>query len=237
MQQLEYRPQPDQQANRGGAPRSQVILIVALLLFSVAGLASGFSVGALTRTQHNNQNNTQPVTSIQPPTKQQVTPQVTKTVDLIAVGIGCPKPITPIPSAAQIADSTTTYTVEAQIVDKSIEKKSACGIGKALKAPGITCKIWITKDQDSLRHLKETSNKLLTDLNKLPDAFPHENTNTLLFNGSSQVQNCNPNGTTNWKYSIASNTDPGTYFIAVLADWKGILQNWAWIQINIMKAN
>ncbi|HEY5004473.1 MAG TPA: hypothetical protein VII61_15025 [Ktedonobacteraceae bacterium] len=237
MQQLEYRPQPDQQANRGGAPRSQVILIVALLLFSVAGLASGFSVGALTRTQQAKQNNAQTMPAIQPQAKQTAIPQATKTVDLMAVGIGCPKPITPIPSAIQKADNTTTYTLEAQIVDKSIEKQSACGQGKALKVSGITCKIWITKDQDSLRNLKQTSNKLLTDIKKLQGAFPHEKTNTLLFNGNSQVQNCNPNGTTNWKYSIASNTDPGTYFIAVLADWKGILQNWAWIQITVMKAN
>ncbi|MBV9616110.1 MAG: hypothetical protein JO011_13580 [Ktedonobacteraceae bacterium] len=235
MQQLASRPRPDQQANNGGAPRSQVILIVALLLFSVAGLASGFSVGALTRPQQTKQMSTQPTLPIQPQHKQPVTPQVTKTVDILAIGIGCPNITTS--SYAETADNTTTYTIQAQVMDKSIENKTACGQGKPLQAPGVTCRIWLTKDQESLQNLRDSSTQRLMDVATLQAPFPHEKTNILLLDGTPQVQECNSKGETTWKYHLASNTDPGIYFIAVLTDWKGQGWNWKWVSINITKAH
>lgn len=236
MQQLASIPGPDQQANRGGAPRSQVILIIALLLFSVAGLASGFSVGALSRPQQAKQNNTSSMVPIQPQARQAPTPQKTKSVDILAVGIGCPV-ITITPSYAQTVDNTTVYTVEAQAKDESTSKTGSCGVGKPLLAAGITCKIWLTKDVESLQNLQTTSNKMLTDINMLQNTFPHEKTNILLLNGNGQVQNCNASGIATWKYSLAPDTNSGTYFIAVLTDWKGLLANWSWKQITVTKAN
>ena len=235
MQQLASRPRPDQQANNGGAPRSQVILIVALLLFSVAGLASGFSIGALNRPKQTKQASTQNAVPIQSQGNLPVTPQVTKTVDILAVGIGCPSITTS--SYTQTANNTTTYTIEAQVMDKSRENKTACGQGKPLLAPGITCKIWLTNDQKSLQQLGNSSGKRLMDVTKLQDPFPHEKTNTLLLDGASQVQECNSKGATTWKYHLASDTNSGIYFIAVLTDWKGQRLNWTWRQINITKAN
>ena len=112
-----------------------------------------------------------------------------------------------------------------------------CGAGKPLLASGITCKMWLTKDVDSLRNLSQTSNQMLTNVKKLQNAFPNEKDNALLLNGTNQIQNCNPNGATIWKYSIASATDPGTYFIAVLTDWKGLGWNWSWIGVTVTKGN
>src|ERR1700738_1346229 len=88
MQQLEYRPQPDQQANNGGAPRSQGILIVALLLFSVAGLASGFSAGALGRKTGQTAPPTQPA-NIVPSLKGQGATAIPKTKVQVIL-LGCP---------------------------------------------------------------------------------------------------------------------------------------------------
>lgn len=235
MQQLASRPRPDQPVNTGGAPRSQVALIVALLLFSVAGLVSGLSVGAFTRTKPTGTTGTTSTLSVQPQSKQTPITQTTKTVNVLVNGIGCPT-ITPS-SYTLTADNTTTYTIEAQAIDKSIEKKTGCGKGKALQASGITFKIWITKDLDSLKTLQATSTKLLTDVKNLQQAFPHEKGNILLLNGSSQIQASNAQGAVTWKYSIASGTDPGSYYIAILTDWQGKGWNWSWIIVNITKAN
>ena len=97
--------------------------------------------------------------------------------------------------------------------------------------------MWLTKDLEAIQHLQTTSTKMLTDVNSLQNAFPHEEDNVLLLKGNGLVQNSNANGVATWKYSIASNTDPGTYFIAVLTDWKGLGWNWYALQINITKAN
>jgi hypothetical protein len=239
MQQLTSRPQPDAQANNRGAPRSQVILIIALLLFSVAGLASGFSIGALSKKTGQTLPPTQ-VANIVPALKGQgTTPTPKPTAKVIPLGCPVVLPESSIYLGSQMPDGTTTYTFSAQAVDTTGNQPSKdifCpNTNRPIRTAGITFKLWLIK------HI----NKTLTfpNLNKITQPidgkaggkdFP-ELQNKLQFVATPQTQQSNNQGQVSWKYKINTSLKEGTYTLVILSDWQGKTSNWSWRDLIVKK--
>lgn len=225
MQQVASRPKQ----NLNGNNQTQKIVITAITLFALSGLMMGFAVGAFTRS-HKPTATTQTV--MPPALTKQPTPQPTTapTVDVAAVGISCP--ITSPSAISQVADGNTNYTLSAEIQDQSISKDPVpCGTGKDLHTAGLICKIWLTRNQDSLKRL---AREQLSPVSNLQNPFPGEVQGAFQFTGNQQqVQPCNQTGLTTWSYTLSPTLKSGTYFLAVVADWQGQVFNWRWDNITI----
>jgi hypothetical protein len=229
MQHVASRPNPPS----GGNARAQKIVIVAIILFALAGLMSGFGVGAATRPHQQTANTPPPQHKSSPPvaqTTQKSTP--TPKVDpILAKGIGCPNPTY---SFAQNADGITDYKLTALIVDQSISKQpTPCGTGKTIKATGLTCKLWLTDNLDSLHTLSRAQ---LSPVSNLQQTFPKEKQGALNFDGGQQqIQPCSPTGTTSWSFTLSPDLKSGTYYLAVVADYDGKVFNWSWRSIIVQR--
>ncbi len=225
MQQVTSRPQTDPNFRTGGNSRSSTIIILALLLFALAGTLSGFATGAFTRPKHVQ---TVVVNKIKssPPTivVATQTPNATATPD-VKLGF----PIVTQYSFAETPDNTTSYTISAYPTDKTTGKQSHAG--------DITCKVWLTNDDHATDTLLKAQDKLQS-LDAVAGVLPTEIQNGLTFSGStSQVQNCNANGPTTWTYTVSTSINPGKYFLMILVDWKGNAYNWLARQINVKKVS
>jgi hypothetical protein len=245
MQQLEYRPQPDQQANRGGAPRSQVVLIVALLLFSVAGLASGFSVGALTG-KTSKIATPAPITNIMPPQKgQDTTPTPKTTVKVIP--LGCPQATqgsSIYQGLSQVSNGVTSYTFIAQARNQAGGKCNT-QTNQPIHAAGITFKLWLIKHIPAGKVFNFTQNEINNVLphvdqlgqslgGKVDDKDSPELANELQFS-TQQVQQSNNQGQATWHYKINPDLKDGKYTLVVLANWQGTSYNWSWYDLVVKK--
>ncbi len=226
------------QIQPNGTSQVQSMIITAITLFALSGLMVGFAVGAFThpRTALQTHKDTKaPVLTV----NKAPIPTKAPTVDLATVRIGCPIPDNY--QQTQVPDGTTDYTFSAQIVDKSIDNTSACGKGKPLAVADLSCKIWLVKEQDDVRKLLERIDKLPNDQQQamwnLQTPFPKEVTDALQMDGgSSSTMNCNPTGgETTWHYKLSPNLEPGTYYIAVLANWHGAYSNWGWVPLMVAK--
>jgi hypothetical protein len=224
MQQVASRPKQ----NLNGNNQTQKIVITAITLFALSGLMMGFAVGAFTRPhkQVTAKQAVVPTTVAKQPTPRPTTAPI---VNVAAVGISCPI-ITPS-AISQIADGNTNYTLSAEIQDQSMSKTPPCGSGKDLHAAGLMCKIWLTRSQNSLRNL---SKEQLNPVSNLQNIFPNEEQDAFQFTGNQQqVQPCSLTGTTNWSYKLSPTLKSGNYFLAVVADWQGMVFNWEWKGIMI----
>ena len=243
MQQLASRPRPDLQVNNGGAPRSQIVLIVALLLFSVAGLASGFSVGALTRsTQSSMQSNGKSIVA-QPPANRTITP-TPKPVVATVKELGCPqadKSSSIYQSPFQLADGNTTYTIASHATDKTGGKCTQTN--KPLHIAGVMFKLWLTNrvplhkilqlPADTLMHTEQLSQPIT---GKIGDTDYPEIANGLQFDPNiKQLQPSNDQGQANWTYRLDPDLKDGDYSLVILSDWQGNLYNWSWFDIIVKK--
>ena len=226
--------QPNPNFRATGNSRSTLIAILALFLFALSGLMTGFATGAFTRTkqtaQQNNNNNNKTSSSgktAATPVQTQA-PQVTQTPNILVVGLGCPH----ILQYSFQEVRGTSYQVHAQITDKSAECKS--GGGKPLHITGITCRLWLTKDNNFGENIPGDRIK---SVNTLQQAFPKEEQDALNFNASQQVQPCNAQGPTIWNYQLSPSLDKGTYYLIILTDWQGTLYNWSARAITVTKAD
>jgi|ERR1019366_1788087 hypothetical protein len=239
MQQLASRPRPDQQANNGGAPRSQVILIVALLLFSVAGLASGFSVGAFTGKLGQTPPST-PMTSNIPVQKGPAATPTPKT-PVKVITLGCPI-VEPSSSIYQLgsqqADGATSYTFSAYAVDttgNNPAKNIFCAAAnRPIHAAGITFKLWLIKHVVNKRLDFPNRGTITQPINGKVDGkdFP-ELQNELQFGTTPQIQKSNNQGQVTWNYKIDPGLKDGTYTLVVLTDWQGKTSNWSWRDLAV----
>ncbi len=225
MQQVASRPNQ----NLNGNNQTQKIVITAITLFALSGLMMGFAVGAFTRPhkQATIKQAVVPTTVAKQPTPK---PTTAPAMDVAAVGISCP--ILNLSAISQNADGNTNYTLSAEIQDQSISKNpKPCGTGKALRAAGLMCKIWLTQSQNSLENL---SRQQLSPVSNLQNLFPKEEQDAFQFTGNQQqVQPCSQTGATNWGYKLSPTLKSGTYFLAVVADWQGTVFNWTWKGITI----
>jgi hypothetical protein len=219
-----------QASNRGAPPRTQIVLIVALLLFSLAGLSSGFFIGAMGRPkpQRSSANTQTGIVAQSSPTgpKAKATQTAPVTVAIVPLGY----PVTTVPYN-QIADGTTQYTVTAYPVDQSIDK----GHGKQVHATNITCKLFLTKEKNITNALLGAKDNQLKNVDMLSQPLPKEESNVLLFNGTQQTKACAAQGNTVWNYQLAPSLPAGIYYLVVLTDWEGQRFNWYQSQISVTK--
>jgi hypothetical protein len=219
-----------QASNRGAPPRTQIVLIVALLLFSLAGLSSGFFIGAMGRPkpQKSSANSQTGIVAQSSPTDPKAKATLTTPITVAIVPLGYP--VTTVPYN-QIADGTTQYTVTAYPVDQSIDK----GHGKQVHATNITCKLFLTKEKNITNALLGAKDNQLKNVAMLSQPLPKEESNVLLFNGTQQTKACAAQGNTIWNYQLAPTLPAGIYYLVVLTDWDGQRFNWYQSQINVTK--
>jgi hypothetical protein len=200
-------------------PQSRTIAVIAIILFALAGLISGFAVGAFIRPgqqqQANNQNQT-----ITPPTQgQSNTPTVSHPQRPLPMGF----PVIDDFKYSEIANGSTTYSVLAHAVDKK---------NQPLHKQGITCKLWLTQDGNVSANMPTSRLKAIDSLNQ---PFPEEMQGALNFDtATSQTQACN-NGQGKWNYTLSPSVEDGKYYLVILMDWSGVHYNWSWVQITIKK--
>ncbi len=235
MQPAASRQQPDPNFKASNNSRSAIIAILALLLFALSGLITGFATGTFTRPKqtaqqnnNNNNNQTNPTGKTAATPVRTQAPQVTQTPNILVLGLGCPG----VPQYSVQEVRGMTYQVQAQLLDNSNACKS--GGGKPLHVPGVTCRLWLTKDNNFGENIPRDRIKAV---NTLQQAFPKEEQDALHFNGSSQVQPCNAQGPTIWNYQLSSSLEKGTYYLVILTNWQGTLYNWTARAITVTKAD
>src|SRR5579863_5299028 len=124
-------------ANHGNASSpSQSIAIVAIILFALSGLVSGFAIGAFVHLPQSPSANTGTSGKTSLIAKQSpVSTRVTHTIRTVPLGW----PVIEYFNDMEIADGSTLYTFSAYPVDQSVDT----GHGKQVFASGITCKVWL----------------------------------------------------------------------------------------------
>jgi hypothetical protein len=226
--------QPPVNNTRGS---SRAIIVIAVLLFALSGLMTGFAVGAFVRI--NPAGLSGPIARTTPTTGP--SKGTTPAPKSHPVPLGWP--VVDDYSNVEVADATKSYTLIAHVVDQSIDKAH----GKPVHASDITCKLWLIKRVPENGSVSFPLNRLqdVTTLQQpltgtgLLAAKGHtfeEVTPGLTFAAETpQTGFCDPNGRAKWTYTIDPSVHPGEYDLLVLADWRGVSFNWSWQNIKITK--
>jgi hypothetical protein len=210
-----------QGATQGVSSRSRAIAITAMLLFALSGLISGMTVAAFyppkfARSSSSNLGNN-------PVVQKTVTRTPSATVHPVALGY----PVIDTITVFEVADGTTVYTLTAHAVDQIPDRAH----GKPVHAPGITCRLWLVDNKQNpvvpLDRLKSV------DTLQSPP-FPGEIPGLIFDASTAQTQLCN-NGVGTWMYQVTTSVSPGTYYLVVLTDWKGLHFTWSWMLVTIKK--
>ena len=201
--------------------QSRAIAVISIVFFAIAGLLSGFAVGAFTRPTQQQFSSTT-TTSLTPP---QQKPGHTPTATVhIQQSIPMNPPTVQQVAYVETANGSTPYTVTAQAVDKT---------NQPIHSQGITCKLWLTADSKVTVNIPTSR---LTAVDTLAQPFPKEAQGVLNFAATTQqTQPCNSNGQGQWSYTISPSIKHSTYYLVVLMDWGGIHYNWSWANITIKK--
>ncbi len=203
-------------SSNGLSPQTRRVAILAVILFALSGLISGFAVGAFVRPKIGGTSNTGGNT---------ITPIVQQTKTTTPVSALKPEemdyPKVDQYSSRELADGQTLYVFSAHATNAS---------GNPLHTTGITCKLWLTRKQVLPQHNE------WSPVEALSNPVKGEEPNSLVFDPSTpQTQPCNANGEGTWKYQVAQTVDPGTYFLAVVTDWAGVHYNIWWQEVAIKK--
>ena len=207
--------------------QTRKIAVVAILLLAFSGLISGFAVGAFVHPKAQTGTGTGNTGSKTTPIAH-ATRTTVPTTTVEHVNLDLPVISQGDYSYFQIANGSTNYTFSAQIINKD---------KNPTQAPDVTCKLWLTKEVDVNSILRADNYALLRSVDSIQQPFPKEVVGAFNYIApSQQIQPCAPTGKTSWDYTISQSTDPGTYNLVVLADWKGESFNWSWVQIVIKKS-
>jgi hypothetical protein len=203
-------------SSHGLSSQSRRVAILAVILFSLSGLISGFAVGAFVRPKIGGTSNTG---------GNAITPIVQQKSTTTPVSAPKPQemhfPKVDQYSPRELADGQTLYLFSAHATDAS---------GNPLHTAGITCKLWLTRKQVLPQHSE------WSPVGALNNPVKGEVPNSLVFNPSTpQTQPCDANGAATWKYQVAQTVNPGTYFLAVVTDWAGVHYNIWWQEVAIKK--
>ena len=202
-----------------GSSQSRTIAVLAIFLFAFAGLISGFAIGAFVHPNQSQQANNA-TNVINPPTQgktQSPTPTTRTRPELLG------EPVIDQVQYSQEANGTTSYNFVAHAIDKQ---------GQAIHKDGITCKIWLTRDDKVNRNMPSSRLHAITTL---AQPFPKEETGTLTFaSATPQTQPC-AGGVGNWNYKLSTSLNSGTYYLVILMDWGGVHYNWKWVQITVTR--
>ena len=206
--------------------QTRKIAVVAILLFALSGLISGFAVGAFGHSKAKTGTGTGPTGSKTTPITQIThTPVSTTTTEHVNLA----EPVIKQGDYPyfQIANGSTSYTLSAQIINKN---------KTPIQASDVTCKLWLTKDGDVNAILGADHYAIPRSIGTFQQPFPKEVVGAFNYiPPSQQTQPCAPTGKTTWNYTISQSVVPGTYNLVVLADWKGKSFQWSWVTIRINK--
>jgi len=204
-------------------PQTRKIATIAIVLFALSGLISGFAVGAFvhrrpaTVTTHKTSSGSKSVVRITPP------PVITRTPEVVTLG----EPQITDFISSETANSSTSYSLSALIIDKA---------NNPIQASDVTCKLWLTKDANVSSDIETDNRAQLASIGAIQQPFPGD-VNGLNFTTTQQTRPCTPNGKTTWNYTVSSAVDSGIYYLVVLADWQGKHSSWRWIEVRIKKAH
>ncbi len=248
MQQTVSRPQsnPNVGSNNSKNSHSSVVLILALLLFALSGLMTGFATGAFTRPKQPQQQVNKNHQATPPPAVTQTkTPQQTSTLSIVP--LGCPMQDRLF--SPEVADGKTPYTFSVHATDRAA---GTCNVNNnPLHASGITFKMWLIKRlpknhgitflpsaQSLLDNISSPTDGKLTDgSGKTTDTDIQEIPQSLQFTNTAQAQQSDSQGHVTWQYTVSPDVPNGDYNLVVLADSAGKSYNWSWFQIDIKKAS
>jgi hypothetical protein len=209
--------------------QTRKIAVVAILLFALSGLISGFAVGAFTHSKSRIPGTTTPASSGTTPVTQMTRTPVstagTKNVNLDFPVIKQGEDF----RFLQIANGNTGYTFSASILNKN---------QTPIQVPDVTCKLWLTQNRDINSILAANNYAMPREIEKIQQPFPDEVVGYLNYiSPSQQIQPCSQNGKTSWNYTISPSINPGIYYFVVLADWRGKSFKWSWVSIEIKRAS
>jgi hypothetical protein len=219
--------QPDSRQRGLIRALSGTTVFYALLCFSLAGLLTGFAVGGFA-AQLSRKSPVHPsllISSV--PTAAKNRPRALATTLLENVSISVPT-ITKWDYVGQErADGTTSYQLSVQIVNKRDRMP--------VTSSDVLCRLWLTDDiQATNAALSADNYTLLKNPALFDQPFPQEVVGALNFaSASQQTQPCAANGKTMWTYTLAPSVLSGAYYLAVLADWKGVSYSWYMVGIKI----
>jgi len=203
--------------------QTRKVAVVAILLFALSGLISGFAVGAFVhpkQTGAGTGNGTEG-SGTKPTT--QITQTAATGLTHTPAELGYPVIDKSIFVYHELADGQTTYTYSAYAVYAN---------GSRVNSPGITCKLWLTKNTVGLQRSE------WTPVSAINNPIGGESEGALVFDSTTpQVQNCDANAHATWKYQVSPTVETGTYYLAVITDWVGKHYNIWWQQVIIKKAN
>jgi hypothetical protein len=209
-------------SSNGLSQQARRIATMAILLFALSGLISGFAVGAFVKPKLGswtpNAGNGNTAVSQKNTTRTPVS-----TVRPINLGY-------PVVSSVKFLEKTdsTTYSLSAYAVDQSIDK----GHGKPVHAAGITCKLWLEHIPDSGTVSPDQSK--IKSMSLQQPLTPDELVGVLNFDENTpQVQPTDSNGHVTWRYTISNQVTSGNYYLVILMDWQGKHYNWSWVEIKI----
>jgi hypothetical protein len=225
---MQARPPNKQQVSTN--QRAVTVATSTLLCFGLAGLIFGFAFGGFIGRSPGSSTASAKTPTASAPVISNHSPGVTATATPENVLIDTPSIGAGDYSTLETADGTTSYTFSAQILDKTTHQP--------IQATDVTCKLWLTDNNAATSDaLKANNYAIPANVTNLNQAFPHETQGAFTFTSSTQVQACAANGKTTWTYTLSPTLKHGTYFLAVLADWKGKHYNWYLVQISVAKAS
>lgn len=208
------------------------ITTYALLCFALSGLIIGFAIGGFA----GHRSTTTLVSSHTPEVR---TPSIAQRITTTATATPVPENILPANpiigsddyTSPQKADGSTDYKLSASIMNKVTNKP--------VEVSTVTCRLWLTRDAQGTQQALSANNYALPKaINALDQPFPQEEAGAMEFHHSSkQVQPCSANKKTTWAYTLSPELRRGTYYLVVLADWKGKHYNWYMVQITITQEN
>ena len=210
--------------------QTRKVAVIAILLFALSGLISGFAVGAFVHPKIRTGAGTGTSTTDSKSTPvTHVTQTTVPTTTVEHINLDLPVISRGEYSYFQIADGSTNYTISALIINKN---------KTPIQASDVTCKLWLTSEGDVNSILRVDDYALLRSIDTIQQPLPKEVVGVLNYIApSQQIQPCAPTGKTSWSYTLSQSVNPGTYNLVVLADWKGKSFNWSWVQIVIKKAH
>jgi hypothetical protein len=206
------------------------VAVIAILLFALSGLISGFAVGAFVHPKSQTGAGTgKGITGSRTTPIAHATHTTVPTTTVEHINLDLPVISQGDYSYFQIANGSTNYTISSLILNKD---------KTPIQASDVTCKLWLTRERDVNSILRADQYSLLRIIDTIQQPFPKEVVGAFNYIApSQQTQPCAPTGKTSWSYTISQSVKPGTYSLVVLADWKGQSFNWSWVQIVIKKAS
>lgn len=207
--------------NVNGPSRS--IAVLAVILFALSGLISGFAVGGFLHSRSGQSGTSGAGTTSEGQTTK---PSSTHTSHPIPLGF----PQINVSNADEKANGTT-YILTTQAIDKQ---------NQPVHASDITCKLWLVQRIPDHKILDipvstlKDANAIQNPITGFVNGRTFEEVNGLNFDSSTpQTHLCNANGQFTWKYQVSSSVEAGDYDLVVLTDWNGVHYDWSWININI----